>query len=177
VTETERYPLRRGGGLFLAFMGSGIVLGVVFRGRDPINAPVLLAGATIAMLSLVFARRWAAAARPSRTQVAALLGAIALELGLFVLLGLLVPVTPQTDPRLWWLSAMTIVGAHFLPMGLTFGPEAAALGGLCMINAGAGIVFPDLPFSGTALLDGTLKVAFGAWLFLAASRSARPRPS
>jgi hypothetical protein len=176
VTKTEQYPLRRAGGLFLAFMGSGIVLGVAFRGRDPINVPVLLAGATIAMLSLGFARR-GAAARPSRTQVAALLGAIALEFGLFVLLGLLVPVTPQSDPRLWWLSALTIVGVHFLPMGLTFGPEAAALGALCLINAGAGLVFPDLPFTGTALLDGALKVAFGAWLFLAPSRSARPRPS
>lgn len=176
MTENERYPLRRAGGLFLAFMGSGIGLGVAFRGRDPINVPVLLAGAAIAMLSLVFARRWTAA-RPRRTQVAALLGAIALELGLFVLLGLFVPVTPQSDPRLWWLSALTIVGVHFLPMGLTFGPEVAALGVLCTINAVAGLVFPDLAFSGTVLLDGALKLGFGAWLILAASRSARPRPS
>jgi hypothetical protein len=157
-------------------MGAGIVLGVVVRGRAQINVPVLLIGATIAMLSLVFARRWAAA-RPSRTQVAALVGAIALELGLFVLLGLFVPITPQSDPRLWWLSALTIVGVHFLPMGLTFGPEVAALGVLCMINAAAGFAFPAVPFSGTALLDGTLKVVFGAWLFLAASRSARLRPA
>jgi hypothetical protein len=174
VAETERYPLRRAGGLFLAFMGFGTGLGVAFRGRDAINVPVLLAGAAIAMLSLVFARRWTAA-RPSRTQRAALLGGIALELGLFVLLGYFGPPTPQSDPRLWWLSALTIVGVHFLPMGLTFGPEVAALGVLCTINAVAGIVFPDVPFSGTALLDGTLKVVFGAWLFLAASRSARPR--
>lgn len=58
-----------------------------------------------------------------------------------------------------------IVGVHFLPMAISFGPEFGIAGILCMVNALAGLILSGLPSELFLLVDGALKIGFGMWLF------------
>ena len=69
-----------------------------------------------------------------------------------------------------------MVGAHFLPMGLAFGARATLLGGLCLLNALAGLWLSSLPLALFAAVDGALKVGIGLWLFLDPRHEGTPVP-
>ena len=159
------YPLRPGGGAFIALVGMGMVAGVALRGQSPINGYCVIAGFALAMLSQFFAKRWSTG-KPTKRQAFGLIGAIVLESILFIAFANLYPDMLDQDPVRWWLIALILVGVHFLPMGIAFGRPAAILGILCIAIATTGLVSSVLPIAAIALLDGVLKIGFGGWMFV-----------
>ena len=78
---------------------------------------------------------------------------------LFALLPRVLP--PGTPEHVRWLWALMIVGVHFLPMGVSFGPLFLLLGGACISNAALGLLLPEVPFGLFGFVDGALKVFVG----------------
>jgi hypothetical protein len=70
---------------------------------------------------------------------------------------------PGTEEQIRWLWALVIVGAHFLPMWLAFGPRFFVLGLLCIGNAAIGLLVATVPYDVTGVVDGVMKVGFGIW--------------
>ena len=101
------YPMVRGGGLFLVFIGMGLVSAILFSGAALVNYPVFFSGVAIATISLFAARRFSYGS-PTRIHIATLMFAIALEVILFAVMGRILP--PGTDEHVRWLWVSIIVG-------------------------------------------------------------------
>jgi hypothetical protein len=150
----------KAGGAFLLFVGLGLIGGIAFSGSALVNYNVFFVGAGAGVFSLFFARRLSSG-RPTRVQVIALAGAILLEVILFAVMGRALP--PGTEEHIRWLWVSAIVGVHFLPMSLSFGPRFFVLGVLCIGNALLGLLAGSIPYEFFGIVDGTLKVGFGVW--------------
>lgn len=162
--SVHKYPMVRRGGLFLMLLGLAMIGGVVFAGSGLVNNAVFFSGVAVATVSL-FVTRQLSYGKPTRTQVIALVGAICLEILLMNIVGR----TVAHDLRIRWLWALLVVGAHFLPMALAFGPRMLLLGALCIANAAMGLAFASISFLPVVLFDGALKVGFGMWMLLTKS--------
>lgn len=157
------YPMVRAGGLFLMFFGAGIIGDIFLSGA-------LIVGTVLAITSLMFSKALSFG-KPKRIQIIALVLAIVLEIALFIILVSTLPAGAADSVRLMWI--LMIVGVHFLPMTITFGPRFGVLGALCILNALAGLVLTGAASEIFLLLDGTLKVVFGIWLFSDKAHAAR----
>ena len=157
------YPLVRAGGLFVAVMGVGIGGGIAFSGPALVNYAVFYAALAIAIGSL-FLAGYLSQGEPSRLQIAALAGAIVLEVALIIAMARLLPLGTAEHVR--WLWVLGIVGVHFVPMALSFGPGFLCLGLACIANAAVGLRLQAVPFEIFGLIDGALKLAVGLWLFV-----------
>ncbi len=157
------YPLVRAGGLFLLIVGSALVAGAV---HSRWRVGLLAAGVAIAKLATAVATPTliSGLGRPSRFQIVALIGAVLVEAA-FIPLAL-----RATRRRSWsarWLTVFFVVGVHFLPMAIAFGPVVLVLGVAVMLNAGMGLWKAsaiDLRHSWMA--DGLLKVGAGVLMLL-----------
>ena len=166
-----RYPMARRGGLFLVLVGAGLIAAISL-GRDTlVSYPVFFAGLGVAVLSLFLSGRLSDG-RPTRAQLLALAAALLLEAVLFALLPRLLP--PDTSERVRWLWVLTIVGVHFLPMAVSFGPLFWLLGGACISNAALGLLLPEVPFALYGVIDGALKVFVGVGSLRARPASVAP---
>ncbi len=105
-------------------------------------------------------------------QLIALAAAIALEVVLFAFLPRVLPLGTPEPVR--WLWVLMIVGVHFLPMAVSFGPLFLLLGGACISNAALGLLLPDVPFGLFGLVDGALKVFVGVGSLRRRPASAAP---
>ena len=153
-----RYPMARRGGLFLVLIGAALIVAIAL-GRDTlVSYPVFFAGLGLAVSSLFVSRRLSDG-RPTRTQLLALAAALVLEAVLFALLLRVLP--PDTPERVRWFWVLMIVGVHFLPMAVSFGPLFLLLGGACISNAALGLLLPEVPFGLFGVIDGALKVYVG----------------
>lgn len=161
----HKYPIARGGGLFLILLGLGIIGGVLFARDGIVNNGVFFVGVGLATVSL-FASRRLSYGRPTRTQIVALCAAIVMEIVLMNVIGR----TVAPDLRIRWLWALVVVGVHFLPMTLAFGPRVLLLGLLCIASAGLSLAVGSVPFAIVGLVDGTLKTGFGAWMLFTRER-------
>ena len=157
----------RAGGLFLVLIGAGLLGGMAVSGDALIDYRVFFAGVTLAIVSLMFAKPFSFGP-PSRLQIAALAFAIGLEVLLFIVLSRSLPRGTPEETRWLWVSM--IVGIHFLPMALSFGPSLLFLGGACIMNAGAGLLFATVPYEVFGTVDGLLKVGVGAVLLATSAR-------
>jgi len=126
-----------------------------------VNHGVFYAALAAALLSLFFAGRLSFGS-PTPPQIGALVFALALQGALIVLQGRLLP--PTTPEHVRWLWVSLIVGVHFLPMAVAFGPRMLLLGGACITTALVGLSLPSVPYEVFGIVDGTLKVIGGAWL-------------
>ncbi len=153
--QSYPYPLVRSGALFLLLIGLGIVIDIVLSGA-------FIVGTVFAILSLMFAKVLSFG-KPKRIQIIALFLAVILEIVLLIILVNVLPADIAERVRLMWI--LMIVGVHFLPMAISFGPKFGALGILCIVNALAGLLLSSLPREPFLLIDGALKVGFGIWLF------------
>ena len=156
-----RYPIVRCGGLFLLIIGAGLLAAIAASGDAPVNHGVFYAALAAALLSLFFARRLSFGS-PTPLQIGALVFALALQGALIVLQGRFLP--PTTPEHVRWLWVSLIVGVHFLPMAIAFGPRMLLLGGACIATALVGLSLPSVPYEVFGIVDGALKVGFGAWL-------------
>jgi hypothetical protein len=152
------YPMARRGGLFLVLIGVALIAAIALSGGALVSYPVFFAGSGLALLSLFVSRRLSDG-RPTRAQLLALAAAIALEVVLFALLPRVLP--PGTSEPVRWLWVLMIVGVHFLPMAVCFGPLFLLLGGACISNAALGLLLPKAPFELFAVVDGVLKIFVG----------------
>ena len=153
------YPLIRGGGAFLICVGTGLLLGWLLpRLWKPFAIGSGVAGLAAIGLSLVLP----SLGRPSPAHLMALVGAVAVELGLIYLI---VVTLRGRDERTLTLAMLFAVGLHLAIMGLAFGPLIAILGLLTSTNAGAALRFRMIPLQLAGAVDAVLKIAFGVWMF------------
>lgn len=158
------FPMVRGGGLFILIMGLGVALGAMFPDRRKLLLGAGAAAATIAIV--VFAPALAGPLGvPTRLQLWFLFGAIGAEA---VLVRLAVARYKNAGERSLLLAILFVVGLHFLPMAVAFGPICAALGVVASTNAAVGLwLKPGLPLNRLWMADGLTKLAFGALMLLA----------
>jgi hypothetical protein len=103
--------------------------------------------------------------KPTGLQLWFLFGSIALEIILFRF-GL--ARYRKAGERSTRLASLFIVGVHFLPMAVAFGPMCLTLGVVLCLCSGAGLwLRPGLPLNGLWAADGLLKIAFGSIMMLA----------
>jgi len=158
------FPMVRAGGLFILLMGVGVVLGASAPSR---RKPLLAFGGVAATISIVLlgsilSKPFGA---PTSVQLWALALSIVLEV---VLIALIVWRFKQLGERTFYLAILFVVGVHFLPMELAFGPLCLGLGLAAMTNAGIGLwMRRGISLNAAWLVDGLLKMGFGALMFLA----------
>ena len=169
---TIGHPLRYSGGLFVAFVGAGILAGVVTN----IIGWCVLGGF---VLGFIAARRSGASVRerwgrPSLTQLRVLVLALGLEFTIFAVLGRSGFFAHAPRAMVWQVS-LVIVALHFLIMRFSHGPMTLALGAVVLGWLEIGQLL-HLPLQVMAAGDGTLKLVFGlamAWPLL---RATAPQP-
>lgn len=159
ATEAHPFPLIRGGGLFLMGIGAGFLLGWIFpRAWVPFAIGGAVAGIVGSGLSALLPRlgpyQW--------PQVAALIGAIVIEMGLIYLV---VSRYQDAGQRTLLFAILFVVGVHFVIMGAAHGPLILVLGVLTMLNAGLALLVPGIPLRLGGFVDAALKLGFGAWMF------------
>ena len=157
------FPMARAGGLFIFVMGVGVVLGALFPARRRL---LLIFGAAAATLTIVLsaARLSAPFGSPTRTQVWFLFTSIGVEI---LLIRVAVARYRNAGERSLLLAILFVVGLHFLPMAIAFGPLCAVMGISLSLCSGSGLwLRPKLPLNGFWAADGMLKIGFGAMMFL-----------
>lgn len=128
--QSHLYPLVRSGGLFLILIGAGIIVDVALSGA-------FIVGTVFAVISLMFAKVLSLG-KPTGIQIITLALAIILEIVLLIIMVNVMPAGIAVPVRLMWV--LMIVGVHFLPMAICFGPRFAIVGILCVVNALAGLI-------------------------------------
>lgn len=160
------FPMIRAGGVFILCMGIGVILGGLWPAR---RVFMLIAGAGVATLAIILLAELLARPLgvPTPIQYWALAAAIALEA---VLIRVVVARYKRAGERTFLLAILFVVGIHFLPMAITFGPWCALLGLAVMANAAIGLWLKrDVSLNRAWIIDGALKIAFGALMFSAAA--------
>ena len=153
----------RAGGLFILLTGLGVVLGAVLPSR---RKPLLAVGGIAAVVSIVLlggvlSKPFGA---PTSLQLWGLAVSIVLEV---VLIAVIVWRFKRLGERTFYLAILFVVGVHFLPMELAFGPLCVGLGLAAMANAGVGLwIRRGTSLNAAWLVDGVLKMGFGALMFL-----------
>jgi hypothetical protein len=159
---SHAFPMLRAGGLFIMLAGLGVALGGVF----PPQRKLLLAlggGLATVVICLSASALSQPFGPPSNAQIAALVGSIALEL---LLVALVVKRFQAAGERTFFLAILFVVGVHFLPMALAFGPLCVALGAAAIANASVGLWrMRDAPLTTLWLMDGAIKILFGGLMY------------
>jgi uncharacterized membrane protein len=172
---TIGYPLRYGGGLFVACVGLSILAGSI-AGRGMLAWGVLvgfIAGIALARRAAGrVAQRWGS---PSLSQGQVMTLAVTLEFAVFNILGSSGAFALMSRAAVWEIS-LAVIGAHFLLMRWSHGRLMLALGVSVLSWLGIGVA-AHLPLQKVAMGDGLLKLGFGtamAWPLLARAVSSAP---
>jgi Family of unknown function (DUF6609) len=164
LSRASAFPMAPAGGLFITIVGMGIVFGAVFPNKRDSSLVCAFIVATAALV-IFGGHLMAPFGNPTRLQLWFLFGSIALEILLF---RLAMPRWRKAGERSARLGSLFIVGLHFLPMAVAFGPMCLTLGIVLCLCSGAGIwLRPALPLNGLWAADGVLKIAFGSVMALA----------
>jgi len=165
-----KYPMVRGSGAFLGCVGLGLILAILWAEDAPVNTRLLGYSAILGIVAIPIVRKLFPLGRPKAIHILAMSGAVALELFLFWLVFSRLP--KDTQPQTRWLWALLLVGLHFIPMGLALGRRIVILGVACAAVAASALFLGLLPFSWTVVVDGILKVGFGASMAVTGMRKA-----
>jgi hypothetical protein len=141
-TWATHFPMVRAGGLFILIVGIAILAGALFPSK---RSFLLILGFIVAgvMIVLFAARLTASFGNPAPVQLWFLFGAIAFE---FVLIRFTNARYRQKGEQALLLATLFVVGLHFLPMAVAFGPVCFALGLVLCAWSGIGLRFAvDLP--------------------------------
>jgi hypothetical protein len=157
------FPMVPAGGLFILIVGIGVVIGALFPNKRDFLLICAFVAATAALV--LFGGRLMVFGNPTRFQLWFLFGSIALEI---VLLRFAIARYRRADERSARLATLFVVGAHFLPMAVAFGPLCLLLGIVLCFCSGAGLwLKPGLSLNGLWATDGLLKIVFGLAMMLA----------
>lgn len=168
VAMPHVFPMIRAGGLFILIMGAGVILGGLWPRR---RIALLMAGGAGATLAIILTADLLTRPLgvPTRIQFWALAAAIALEI---MLIRVVVARYKRAGERPFLLAILFVVGLHFLPMAITFGPLCAALGFCAMANAAIAFrTSRDISLNRVWIIDGVLKLSFGGLMFAVASNA------
>lgn len=155
------YPLIRGGGLFLIFLGAGFLLAWLFQ---KYWIQFMVAGFVTGFTASGLSALLPSLGKPSLLQIAGLIVPILVELGLMYL----VVSRCKDDERKLILGVLLVVGSHFVLMGIAHGPLMSLLGMLAAVNAATGLwLLPSVPTKVFGVVDAGLKLGFGLVLLLA----------
>lgn len=156
------FPLIRGGGLFLIFVGLGFLIGWFLPQHWQ---PFAIAGFVLGFLASALSPLIPPPLGiPSFIQVGALILAIVVEVGMITYV---TSRFAQSDERTQLLAILLVVGLHFIIMGFAHGPLMALLGSITSINAWLGLrVFTTTPLLTFGVIDSFLKIGFGLWMVL-----------
>jgi hypothetical protein len=157
------YPMMRGAGLFVLFVGAGIAVGGILGKKYVV--PMLIAGGVLAILSQIVRVRGLTdfGETPTRAQFYALYGGITFEALLIVLVCCLIP---DRNSRRFWLWILFVVGLHFIVLAYAQGMPLLLLGVLGMVNAIIGLRMTSVSYLKFWTIDGVLKIAIGTWMLL-----------
>ena len=166
ASYAHNYPLAPCGGLFVLTVGFGVTLGAIFpRFRNS----MLVASGAVAVLEM-----WAFGASltapwgvPTPLQVWSLVVAVAFEIAV---IAVIVGQFRTRGERTLRLGILLAVGTHFLLMAPAFGPLIVLLALLAILNGLLGVRSPSLSVRTLWFLDGSLKLAIGAVLWLIVPR-------
>ena len=164
------YPMLRSGGLFLLLVGAGVVGGTFAAGERLVNEQIFFGDLALQSCRCL-QHAGSHLSRGTLRQLTALLGALGLQAILLVAAATVIE--PMPEDRLWYRT-MIVVGVHFLPMAIVFGPRMLLLGIACIVNATIGFVARVVPFALISVVDGVLKVGFGVWMLSDQRHAARP---
>jgi hypothetical protein len=140
------------------------VSGALFPSKRDFSLFCAFVVATVALV-LFGGRLMAPFGNPTRLQLWFLFGSIALEIVLFRFAW---PKYRRAGERSARLASLFIVGLHFLPMAVAFGPMCLTLGLLLCLWSGTGLwLRPGLSLNALWAADGLLKIAFGSAMALA----------
>jgi hypothetical protein len=156
------YPMAPSGGLFLVLVGLGLISAVAFSGDQLVDLRIFFIGVGLGTVALIFASKLSLGT-PTRAQRGALIAAVALEVILFNVQGRMLP--RGTDESVRWMWISMIVGVHFLPMAISFGPRLFVLGTICIVISVADLSFSGLPTEAFLVMDALAKLVIGVWLF------------
>jgi hypothetical protein len=152
------FPMIRAGGLFILIMGFGVICGGAFPSQRKLLLILGAAAATTA-ISLTAAALSRPFGIPTKTQFWALAAAILIEV---ILIRVVIARYKSAGERTFLLMMLLVVGFHFIPMAITFGPLCAILGVVAMANAATGLWLKrDIGLSRFWFLDGVLKIGIG----------------
>src|SRR5262245_51187172 len=158
------FPMVPAGGLFIMIMGVGIVSGALLPTKRDLFLFCAFVVATAALV-IFGGRLMAPFGNPTKLQLWFLFGSIALEIVLFRF-GL--ARYRKAGERSTRLASLFIVGVHFLPMAVAFGPMCLRLGVVLCLCSGIGLwISPDLSVNRLWAADGLLKITFGLVMALA----------
>jgi hypothetical protein len=139
--------------------------GAFFRAKIPLLALGGVLGVLAAMASGAFLAR--GHGEPSSLQIWSLVLAIGLEMAALPFLRRWLK---PKGVRTFLLGILALVGAHFLLMAPAFGSLIVLLGLLTLASALAGLKYAAVSFRLLWLIDGALKCAIGALLWLGSPR-------
>jgi hypothetical protein len=164
LAMSRTFPMSSAGGLFILMMGIGVALGGIFSKH---RKPLLVLGAVAGSIAIGVCVN--ALTRPlgmpTPMQFWALAAAILLQI---VLIGVVVARYRRSGEYTLLLAILFVVGFHFLPMAIAFGPLCAILGVTTMANAGVGLwAKRDSSLKSYWIIDGALKIVFGGLMFSA----------
>jgi hypothetical protein len=165
------FPMIRAGGLFILTMGIGVIFGALWPRR---RIAMLIAGGAGATLAIILTADLLTRPLgvPTRIQFWALAAAIVLEV---VLIRVAVARYKRAGERPFLLAILFVVGLHFLPMALTFGPLCAALGLCAMANAAIALrASREISLNRVWLIDGALKLSFGSFMLAVVGSTSAP---
>jgi hypothetical protein len=162
LAYAHTYPLVRSGGLFLMIAGLGMIAGAAVPHRRTTVLAVFLLVA--ALLTAMFAHALSAPfGIPTSLQVGCLVGAVLLGMGL---IAMVVRRYRTKGIRTVMLAVLMVVGVHFLPMAVAFGPLLLLLAALVCLNSACGLLTPALSLNLLWFLDGAAKFGVGAAMWL-----------
>jgi hypothetical protein len=162
LAMAHSFPMVRAGGLFILIMGIGVALGGLFPG---LRKALLVVGGTAATMAIILLADALTRplGRPTAIQIWALGGAILLETALIFAV---VRRYRNSGERTLLLAILFVVGIHFIPMAISFGPLCALLGISAMTNAGVGLwVKREASLNSIWIVDGALKLAIGGLMY------------
>lgn len=168
--RTIGYPMRYSGGLFVAVVGVGILIGALTgqMGYGIIGGFIVGFVAARRSTALV-APRWG---RPSLNQMRVMILAIGLEATLFATFGASGFLAHASRAQGWEFT-LAVVGFHFIVMRYSHGPTMLALAAAVLGWIGIGMLWLHLPLQVLAIGDGLIKLVIGSWMawpLLAASK-------
>jgi hypothetical protein len=157
------YPMMRGAGLFILFVGLGISIGG--RLGKKYGVPMLIAGGVLAILSQIVRVKGFTnfGGIPTQAQLYALYIGITFEA---VLIGLVVYFIRDRSSRRFWLWILLVVGIHFIVLAYAQGPPLLLLAVLSIANAIVGLRMANVSYLKFWVIDGVLKIAIGGWMLL-----------
>jgi len=162
-----RFLNKRLCGLWLIWIGLVIMLGTQVGGAYAINPVIFGVGYGLGMAVIfnnqAIARRFSfGPSSPFQAKMTNLAFVL-----MFVLMGLFAGCYFATlDFRMIWLGALLATAIHFMPFAAVHGMALIWLSIPLIVNAGAGMLLPEMPFYFFGMLDGAIKVLFGVALLL-----------